>query len=279
MKRTLFILLLFSPLLSTSQTLDEDFDFLLYLSGNQMRDEAVELVKGLRIENDSTNFMKGLAYYGAHRLDTASHYYSLVGKASPLHTEAVFFNALSQAHLKRYTAALTTLSEIESTDTAVANLQAFEAAGMHLLRRDLRGFDSCFSLLHTGDYRIESEAMKLLELRNTIADRKDKKPWMAAGLSTLVPGLGKIYAGNLGEGLSAFILTGSLIGVTAENWYREGLKNWKTILFGTIATVFYIGNIYGSAVTVSVSKEAFNNETDLTILYNIHIPLRNSFRR
>ena len=116
-------------------------------------------------------------------------------------------------------------------------------------------------------------------IRDEIAQHKYKNPWVAAGLSALLPGLGKIYAGNLGEGFSALLLTGSMMAATAENWCREGVTNWKTLLFGAFSAVFYIGNIYGAAVTVKTMNNAFDDEKNLQILYNIHIPLRNAFHR
>ena len=66
---------------------------------------------------------------------------------------------------------------------------------------------------------------------------------------------------------------------TAENAYKEGWTNWKTLLFGSLSAVFHIGNIYGSAVSVRVGQQTRNNQTNVQILYHIHIPLRNSYRR
>ena len=111
-----------------------------------------------------------------------------------------------------------------------------------------------------------------------MAERGRRSPWVAGTLSALVPGLGKVYAGNLGEGIAAFLVTGSLIAVTAENWVKEGPTNWKTIAAGLLSTVFYVGNIYGSVATVKVNLRDYNNRNDVQILYDIHIPLRAAYR-
>ena len=275
---TLLLLLAITAHSQQSGHIGKNYDFLLYLIGNSMRDEAIELVKDIHLDNDTLYFMKGFAYYSARKLDTASLYYSLVPQGSPFYNEAQFFSALSQAHLGNYALSLSMLKTISDTAHTIQNLRNFEMAGLSLLRRDMTAFDTICRLLDSGDYHITAEAATLAELRNTIANRKQHKPWLAAGLSALVPGLGKVYAGNLGEGVSALLLTGSMMAATAENWHKEGLKNWKTILFGTLSAVFYIGNIYGSAVTVHAGLDNFNNNVNLQILYNIHIPLRNSFR-
>lgn len=278
MRKALLTTLLLLPFLAQSQSLSEEYDFLFYLIGNKMRNEAIELVKDRHLDSDTLYFMKGYAYYSAQRLDTASYYYSLVPAKSPFHSEACFFNALTQAHLGNTNQSIASLNKIVDTSVSTQNMKLFELAGMSLLQRDLNAFDSYFSTLNSSDYRLESEAAELCKIRESIAKHKTKSSWLAAGLSAIVPGLGKIYAGNLGEGVSVFLLTGSMMAVTAENWVKEGATNWKTILFGTITSVFYIGNIYGSAVTVRVANDIFNNETNVQILYNIHIPLRNSFR-
>ena len=41
---------------------------------------------------------------------------------------------------------------------------------------------------------------------------------------------------------------------------------------------FYIGNIYGSYVSVSLYNQDLRNAQDTAILYHIHIPLRSLFR-
>ena len=72
-------------------------------------------------------------------------------------------------------------------------------------------------------------------------------------------------------------MVGSFAAITAENWYKRGFTNWKTILFGSIGTIFYIGNIYGSVASVNVYYDEFNEKQNARILYHIHIPLRSIF--
>ena len=103
-------------------------------------------------------------------------------------------------------------------------------------------------------------------------------PVVAAAASSVVPGLGKAFAGELAEGVAAFLTVGSLAAITAENWVRYGYKDWKTLLFGTLGAAFYIGNIYGSYVSVSIHNNDLRNVQDTAILYHIHIPLRSIFQ-
>ena len=261
-----------------AQTVGGEFDFVMYLVGNGMKEEAVAAVKRTPFSGDSIDFLRGYTFYSAKLLDSAAASFGQVGEGSPLFDEAMFFAALSNAHLGRYGESAQLLGRVGGTDAATLNLHRFEQAGLSLLERDMAGFDSCFARLDTTDFRIATEAADLLRVRNDIASHPRRSPWVAGTLSAIVPGLGKVYAGNLGEGVAAFLVTGSLMAVTAENWVKEGPTNWKTIAAGLLSTVFYIGNIYGSVATVKVNLREFNNRNDVQILYDIHIPLRASYR-
>ncbi len=261
-----------------AQTVSDEFGFVMYLVGHTMRDDAVAVVDRTTLAGDSIDFLKGYAYYSARRLDSAAAAFGRVGEGSPLFDEAMFFAAISNAHLGRYDQAVARLSSIAPTDTQTANMVNYELAGMRLLQRDYDAFDALMAKTDTSDFRLAAEAANLLQMRQTLADRGRRSPWVAGTLSALVPGLGKVYAGNLGEGIAAFLVTGSMMAVTAENWAKEGPTNWKTITAGLLSTVFYIGNIYGSVASVKVNLRDFNQRSDVQILYDIHIPLRAGYR-
>ncbi len=261
------------------RTVHDEFDFVMYLIGHTMRDDAVIAVERTALTGDSIDFLKGYAYYNARRLDSAAAAFGRVGEGSPLFAEAMLFASISDAHLGRYGQAADHLAHITSADAQTSNMVSYELAGLRLLQRDYDAFDALMAATDTSDYRIASEAANLLQVRHTLADRGRRSPWVAGTLSALVPGLGKVYAGNLGEGLAAFLVTGSLMAVTAENWIKECPTNWKTIAAGVLSAVFYVGNIYGSVATVKVNLHDFNQRNDVQILYDIHIPLRTGYRR
>lgn len=261
-----------------AQTVRDEYDFVMYLIGHTMKDDALTVLKRTTLTGDSIDFLKGYAFYSARQLDSAAANYGRVGDSSPFYNEAMLFAALCNAHQGLYKQSDESLRRVASDDPQVLNLKYFEQAGIRLLERDMGGFDSCFALVDTTDFRIAVEAANLLYVRNELMSRRIKQPWVAGTLSALVPGLGKVYAGNLGEGIAAFLVTGSLMAVTAENWIKEGPTNWKTIAAGLLSAVFYVGNIYGSVATVKVNLRDFNQRNDVQILYDIHIPLRASYR-
>ena len=261
-----------------AQTVQDEFNFVMYLVGNGMKEEAVTAVNSTLLTGDSIDFAKGYAYYSARLLDSAVVSFDRVEPASHLFNEAALFSSLSNAHLGHYNLSADRLSSLSSADTATANLLRYELAGVRLLQRDLGAFESLMSHTDTSDYRLATEARDLWRVHDAIAARGKRSPWVAGALSAVVPGLGKVYAGNFGEGIASFLLTGSLIAITAENWIKESPTNWKTIAAGLLSAVFYVGNIYGSVASVKINMNDFNHRNNVQILYDIHIPLRASYR-
>ena len=49
------------------------------------------------------------------------------------------------------------------------------------------------------------------------------------------------------------------------------------ILSSALATIFYAGNIWGSAVSVKRIQAEKKYEMDQRILFDMHIPLRNAY--
>ena len=133
----------------------------------------------------------------------------------------------------------------------------------------------------TADYKYaqgEGFERVLDDIARTMAAHRNKSPLAASALSAVLPGAGQLYAGSLGEAVSAFLTVGSLAGITAASWHKYGLKSWRTIVPGTICSIFYIGNIYGAYISVDIHNQEFKDETSAMVLYNIHIPLRNIYR-
>lgn len=284
----IFIFLLFCYCNTYSQEnkfIKQDFDFASYLIGNNLKEEAITLIKEIDsntysqdIETkDSINFLKAWVLYSNKKLIDASVLFEKVNKASMLYPQTVFFNSISNAHLGNYEKADRILSDFEDSLGNYSSIYNLEKAGLSLLKRDFNSFNYYKEKFTYDNFATSQEEKALEEIYNSFKSHKKKSPFVAGMLSALVPGLGKIYAGAYGEGVSSFLLIGSLGAITAENWIRNGVLNWKTLVFGTIGMVFYIGNIYGSISSVKIYYEDFNHQQNISILYNIHIPLRTFF--
>lgn len=253
----------------------EDLDFVNYLIGNDMASDALLLLTQDKFHaSDTLEFLRGWSGYSAMKLEEASEHFSNVPRTSAFYDKSLFFNAISNAHLGRYS-----VSEdiLRSYTGSFKELESLELAGISLLQDKPEAYLKAAADFTFSKYALTESEQQLKDIYTQRYCTRGKSPAAAAALSAIIPGTGKIYAGELGEGLSSLVVIGSMAAITAENWVKNGPTNWKTILFGTISAAFYIGNIYGSYISVSIHNNDLRNAQDTAILYHIHIPLRSSF--
>ena len=85
----------------------------------------------------------------------------------------------------------------------------------------------------------------------------EKSPYIASLYSTILPGLGKVYAGRIMDGLFgfwAFYLTGSLAYHSNQNG-----KSIATPFLGAITAYVYFGEIYGAFRAIKYYQKKRNN--------------------
>ncbi len=90
-----------------------------------------------------------------------------------------------------------------------------------------------------------------------------KSPLLAGILSTVIPGLGKVYTENYSDGFFAALLTGIFGYLSYTNFKADHqLRAW---IFTGVAAFFYTGNIYGSAASAQIynAKVRLEFETEL----------------
>lgn len=110
------------------------------------------------------------------------------------------------------------------------------------------------------------------EIRTDISlkfsELKLKNVGLAALLSAIIPGSGKIYTGDYSDGITAFITTSLFAYLAVSNFQAK--HNFRGYLFGAAAVGFYAGNIYGS---YSAARKR-----NLDVLYNFSVKLDGIFR-
>lgn len=75
---------------------------------------------------------------------------------------------------------------------------------------------------------------------------KRKKPALATGLSLVLPGAGKAYAGQWKDGVISLIFVGVNAWQTYRRFDKEGTDTFWGWVHGGLGLGFYIGNVYGS---------------------------------
>ena len=88
-------------------------------------------------------------------------------------------------------------------------------------------------------------------------------PLKAALLSALIPGSGKIYAGETGDGIISALITGLFGFLAYDNFHNN--HQFRGYLFTGLGMFFYASNIYGSAAQAQIfnAKIDFNFNLEL----------------
>ena len=87
---------------------------------------------------------------------------------------------------------------------------------------------------------------------------------LAKSLSTILPGLGQVYAGNWRDGLNAIVLNGVFAEYIANAIHRRDYKDATLISY--ISLRYYIGNRRRAEIDVREYNESLNRRSALKIL-------------
>lgn len=206
---------------------------------------------------------------------------------------AAFFAAISYQHNGSYQKAAERLGSIEMTSSFYTNAKTeylktlFIAGSYNQLLSEEVNYESendtiitaynrlaFFSqLLSDGDTKELSQPPAALFANETASldsvvtpyyDPGYRSPTVAALLSAVIPGSGKIYTGYFGDGITSLLVTGLLGFLSYDNFQQENtFRGW---LFGGLTAFFYAGNIYGSAVSAKLHNTEFDYRREQNLL-------------
>lgn len=94
---------------------------------------------------------------------------------------------------------------------------------------------------------------------------RGKSPFLAASMSAVAPGLGKLYTNRHLDGLYSLIMVGASAWQAYSSYRNKGFDSIGLYLYGGIALYFYGGNVYGSFLSAREYnyKHRKQFETDL----------------
>lgn len=252
-----------------------------YLIRNDLYKDAITFLNSKEYKHNKQDpnylYLKGWAFYNLKQLDSSAIFLEKVPSTTEFYHKARFFSALSYSHIGSYNSAKEVITQTNSLTVELKELASLELAGIALLARDLETFTKLEQSFTHENYNLAEHQETLSKLGKEITSFKPKSPLLAGTLSAIVPGLGKIYAGKVGEGISALLTTAILGVITIENYNKGGAKSAGTIVSGSLFTAAYAANIYGSVYSVKAYKDDFDKTINYRVLFHIHIPLRNVF--
>lgn len=262
-----------------------DYDFGLYLLGGGHHRDALTLAQmPLREEEytpaalDSLWHLKGWTYYSLREPSLAADCFARVAAPSPLYAKSAFYGSVCLLEQGRIDGAEEVLGRFAATPQAehYGELLALQRGGIELLKGDVEAYRTYQRDFSYADFALAEQQAELDRVAATAA--RQLSPWVAGALSAVVPGLGRIYAGDVGQGIASFLLVGAMVGLTAESWHKAGTpKNWRTVLYGSVGSLLYVSEIFGSAASVRVYYQNFYESRNQAVMYSIHIPLRAIF--
>jgi hypothetical protein len=279
----LSFVLLSTPLVSQN-TFAKEIEFIEYLAESEMYSEAHLALDILQntdlntLQQDSVSFYKAVIYYTEKKLDSAIKAFDKVSINSELSKKAQAFSIISMLYTRKYDAALIRLDEFPADSEMLKSWINFEKAGTYLLARNYDMFDKYSSTFKGEYYYFAKQEKSLQSISNDCRDKKRKSKFLAAVMSILIPGSGKIYSAKAIDGIVAFFATAMFYTISIENYLNGGFSNPQFYLFATLGVVFHYGSIIGSIKNVDIKNYEFNTGVNDKILFDLHIPIRSIFQ-
>lgn len=264
-------------------TISEELAFSHYLIQNSEYDDAINVLKKINLsqttaaQSDSINYMLGWSHYMLNNPDSAQSSFKKVSSTSTFYPKSLFYKTYCLISLDRHKEAYSAINKsIIIHDTAFSELIHYQLAAISLLERNFQKFDSISSVFPFKKHSHELD--KLHIYRSQLANTKNKSPLLAALFSAIIPGSGKLYSGNKGQAFASFVYVGINGVVTLESFLKAGITGHRFIIFGSLFSIFYSGNIYGSAVAAIHKNKLKQEENNDQIIGDLRSCLINTFK-
>jgi TM2 domain-containing membrane protein YozV len=260
--RILFTIVFLLPISVFSQSSSFDFhspenikkyaDY-LFCEGDYLR--AVEEYESIHdiIKNDTIDF-KIMICYSEIGLYQKSNYNFNLSYNSKLYVKAenlYLKNRFREAPFGFYI--ISELGAYPFRDSNSENINYFEKlTSISYLFTDVRKVTK-EKILNPFD-KIEKE--KISSFYDWKINPPYKSPALAGVLSAIIPGSGKMYVGEWGDGITAFLVSGLLAFLAYDNFKAD--HTTRAWIFTGLGAFFYAGNIYGSIA----SAQIFNARID-----------------
>jgi hypothetical protein len=262
-----------------NQSFNEQVSFAKYLLKNNMPEDCISLlnneIKNYSIEQKDTVYnLLGHAYFNNNLYDSSAYYFSNISISNKVFSESSFLSAYSYLMINDYPKSIERLRKVDTADMKNKELRDFELSGIYLLQRDTSMFSKESKSFSDSFNDMNEQERSVVKLDNDYKNIRNNSGVLAGMMSAVVPGLGKVYAGKTGQGISSFLPVTLMGLMTWEAYKKAGLKSARFILTAAFFTVFYVGDIWGSVLSVSVNRIEKNNEINNQILLNLRIPLQ-----
>ncbi len=206
---------------------------------------------------DSVLFKIGLCYRLAGDTDKAISYFSKIASRNsddPLRFTAAYQIAYTYFLDDQHENSLQYLNQIldETKNPDERGKLQILAAFNYLYQKRWSDAEHVLDSMTARDENLNITASSLKIRAREGMNLPRKSPIMAGLFSAVIPGTGKIYCGEYGDGIYSLMITG-ITGWLAWDGFREnGGRSVRGWVLGSVCGVFYAGNVYGSAIAARV---------------------------
>jgi TM2 domain-containing membrane protein YozV len=204
------------------------------------------------VDNDSIRFKVALSYSYINDYAAAINKFRLTKITSPFYDQSRF-EILKSLYLQNKDSLFYSSSEllINSSSIYSNNAHRLRNTTYLLIKNELIEKEKLLIPF------LDQEKQALSDFYDFKKDPPYKSETTAVLLSIFIPGAGKLYTKNYGDGITAFLLTGLFSYLAYTNFeHNHPARAW---IFTALGAGFYAGNIYGSAA----SAQIFNAKVDL----------------
>lgn len=281
-KKTICGLLLFGLAISLSAQIKTP-GFAKYLISLGAYEEVIDLqeISNNRLsvlQEDSIDFYHAWSLFHLQRIPEAVIGFKTVSEKSSFFYQSAILSSWSNLYLGKPDLAI---RDIESTPGIIlhdSEVYRLQKAAIHLRQRKFELANKELSdILNSGPFYVQS-GNDLQRMAEEALNFKAKSMVVSGILSGIIPGAGKIYAGEKGAGISSFLILAGLGGIAAENIIKSGIESWNSIFFTGLFSIFYLGNIYGSVISIKTYRQRFYEGFDQAVVATVLLPLRDYYR-
>ena len=156
------------------------------------------------------------------------------------------------------------------TDTR-QHAEAEQLIGLsYLMQKQWSEAGEVFKTLQVSDVFVVSEKAQVYhKYADAGARLPTRSPFLAGALSTIVPGAGRLYTGRIGDALNSLVTVGLTGWQAYDGFRRDGLSSVKGWALGTLSSIFYVGNIYGSVISARVYNRNVADEFLATLFVEL----------
>ncbi len=268
-----------------SQAMHNQLKFANYLLRNNLTDDFFTLLHskskdstGSVAQFDSLYLLAGHAYYLNNDNDSAVFSFKKISNSSPVYGEACFNSAYILAETGNYKESYKIIEEYNPPVASEKDLKQLHLESVSLLMRDTANYAQ---LRKSKKYQSSNTISNENKLENFLKEIKavhHRSGFLAGTFSALVPGLGKVYAGEAKQGAVTFLPVTILGFQLYEAYKKAGVKSVRFYASAAIFSVFYVANIWGAVLSVTVKRNELNDAINDEILFNLHIPVQSIFR-